>query len=88
MNVPDPYEAWREKRRTVPVDEQFADRVMERIRTSKPPPASPGLPRGGLIALGARWSAMAALLAASAVIGLLRIESVAALILLFSPEGF
>ncbi len=88
MNGADRYETWRSKRSEVEVDEQFADRVMEALR-------APGLVRPGsappapaVLRVASRSAAAAALVAASLLIGLLRLESVAALVLLLSSKGF
>ena len=87
MSSADPYERWRSKRSDVEVDEQFADRVMEALRAVdlERPGAVPPSPTVLRVVSG---SAAAALVAASIFIGLLRLESVAALVLLLSSEGF
>ncbi|MFH1267210.1 MAG: hypothetical protein ABIK89_15890 [Planctomycetota bacterium] len=87
MSGTDPYEAWKRKRSDVEVDPQFTGRVMEAVRASGAPPEAEPAPRGVFL-VAARFVAAAALVAASVVLGVLRIESVAALVLFFSSEGF
>jgi hypothetical protein len=88
MSSADPYERWRNRRSDVEVDEQFADWVMEALRA--PADERPGAvpPAPGVLRVASRFAATAALVAATIFIGLLRLESVAALILLLSSEGF
>ena len=87
MSDPDPYETWREQRSDVDVDEQFADRVVEALRGSDL--QTPGaVPPSSIVLRVASHTAAAALVAASILVGLLRLESVAALVLLLSSEGF
>jgi hypothetical protein len=87
MSNADPYETWRTKRSDVEVDEQFADRVMEALRA--PGLEGPGaVPPSPTVLRVVSRCAAAALVAASILIGLLRLESVAALVLLLSSEGF
>lgn len=85
MNSAEEYDAWKKRRADVEVDPQFVDRVID----SLPPPgrlAEP--PSRGLIGVASRYLAAATLLAASLVFGLLRIESVVALVLFLPSEGF
>ncbi|HUT94094.1 MAG TPA: hypothetical protein VMY37_31825 [Thermoguttaceae bacterium] len=88
MSGADPYEAWRKQRSDVEVAPGFADRVMRAVGACERPPAdaeaSP--PRGFRFA--SHYAAAAALLLVSVVAAVLRIESVVALILVFSSEGF
>lgn len=88
MNGPDPYEAWKKMRSEVERDPRFADRVMRAVRACDRPPgdAEPASP--GPFYVACHYVAAAALLVAGLVVTVLRIESVAALILLFSSEGF
>jgi len=88
MNSAEVYEAWRKRRADVEVNPRFADRVIDSL---PPPGQTAGLaepsPRG-LVGVTSRYLAAAALLTASLVFGLLRIESVVALVLFLPSEGF
>ena len=84
MNVNDQYEAWRAKRSAEDVDEQFADRVMDRIEQL----GTTRLPvRQHESAGWWRPSLVAALLATSFFLGLLRFGSVIGLVLLSCAEA-
>ena len=88
MSNADPYEAWRQKRSDPEVDPRFADRVMATLRASGDLPGCAEVGPRGALRSAFHYAVTAALLAASAGVGVLRIESVAALVLLFSNEGF
>ena len=88
MSRADPYETWRAGRSDVQVDEQFADRVMDSLRTSgRPRSGAQGPPRRGF-RFASHPVAAAALFAAGLIVGLLQVGSLTAFILFFSSEGF
>ena len=86
MSGADPYEAWRKQRSDVERAPGFADRVMRPVRACERPPAAASRPCG--LRFASHYAAAAALLLVSVAAAVLRIESVVALILLFSSEGF
>ncbi len=88
MTSNDPYEAWRKRRAEVDVEPGFTDRVIDSLRTPAERAAlSEPAPRGAVrVAWG--YVGAAALLAASLLFGLLRIESVVAFVFFLSSEGF
>jgi hypothetical protein len=88
MNGPDPYEAWNKMRSEVEPDPGFTDRVMEAVRACERQQSDAEPAYHGAFHFAFHFAAAAALLFASLVVTVLRIESVAALILLFSSEGF
>ena len=88
MNGPDPYESWRKSRADVGVDRQLADRVLESLRASGEPAGLAELPRRRVVRAAWGYVGAAALLVASLLFGLLRIESVVGLVFLLSSEGF
>jgi hypothetical protein len=88
MNGPDPYEAWKKTRSEVAVDPGFADRVMRAVRACERPRIDAEVTSRGRFRTAFHYVAAAALVAGGLIVAVLRIESVAALILLFSSEGF
>jgi hypothetical protein len=88
MNNPDPCEAWKKTRSEVEVDPGFTDRVMRAVRACERPQSDAKPASRGAFHFASHFAAAAALLLAGLVVTVLRIESVAALILLFSSEGF
>jgi len=88
MTSADPYEAWKKSRADVDVDPRFADRVIDSLHAPGDPARRAEPPSRGVVGVASGYVAAAALLAASVVFGLLRIESVIAFVLFLSSEGF
>lgn len=84
MNINDRYETWRARRAAEDADEQFADRVMsgiEALDVTRP------RSRSSESRVWWRPSLVAALLAASFLLGVLRFGSVIGLVLLSCAEA-
>ena len=87
MNDRDPYEAWKENRRSVKPPAQFAHRVMDSVRAE----GSPG-PRevqpGPLVRLLANRYAAAAMVAGAAGLVIIRAGCRLAFLVLIPDKGF
>ena len=88
MNGPDPYETWKKSRADVDVDPRLGDRVLDALHASGEPAGLAEPPRPAVVRAAWGYVGAAALLVASLLFGLLRIESVVGLIFLLSSEGF